>query len=92
MKDFLTNFQNVLGLAWWVEVKTDEPQCTYYFGPFSDEAAARSTEAGYVEDLVSEGAKNIVVTVKRCKPEHLTVTNESGKSNGNGKGQLLRAF
>jgi Domain of unknown function (DUF1816) len=89
MQDFLTNIQNVLGLAWWVEVKTDEPRCVYYFGPFSDEATAQSSHSGYIEDLEKEGAKNITVAIKRCKPEQLTVADDLGKLPGK---QLVRAF
>ncbi len=89
MQDFLTNFQNALGLAWWVEVKTAEPRCVYYFGPFSNEKTAQTARPGYVEDLEKEGAKSIVVAIKRCKPQHLTVADDLGKYNGQ---PMLRAF
>jgi Domain of unknown function (DUF1816) len=89
MQDFLTNFQNALGLAWWVEVTTAAPQCVYYFGPFSDEKAAHTACPGYIEDLEKEGAQNIMVAVKRCKPQQLTMSDDLGKYNGK---QLLRAF
>ena len=89
MKDFLTNLQNALGLAWWVEIMTAEPKCIYYFGPFSDEKAAQTARPGYIEDLEKEGAQNIVVVVKRCKPEQLTVADDLGKLSAK---QLLRAI
>lgn len=73
MKDLWTNALQALGRAWWVEVTTESPQCTYYFGPFMSEALAKSSQQGYVDDLESEGATGIKVVVKRCKPNRLTV-------------------
>lgn len=69
----LANIANVLGLAWWVEVTTASPRCTYYFGPFLSADEAESAQGGYVEDLEQEGAQGITATVKRCKPEALTI-------------------
>ena len=78
MQDLLTNLLNLFGLAWWVEVKTEAPCCTYYFGPFSGSKAAEASKAGYVEDLEHEGAQNILVSIKRCKPSKLTVADDLG--------------
>lgn len=62
------------GKAWWVEVKTQEPACTYYFGPFDISEEAELAKKGYVEDLEQEGAKQVQATVTYCKPpEELTV-------------------
>jgi len=69
----LANVANVLGLAWWVEVTTASPRCTYYFGPFLRADEAESAQGGYIEDLEQEGAQGIRVRVKRCKPEALTI-------------------
>lgn len=71
---------NKLGLAWWVEVVTGTPRCTYYFGPFTSANEAKDAQTGYVEDLEQEGAQGIVVTVRRCKPEKLTVYEESNSA------------
>ena len=60
-------------LPWWVEVQTSVPRCTYYFGPFDYLDEARASRAGYVEDLEGEGARDIVVRVKQCQPEVLTI-------------------
>jgi Domain of unknown function (DUF1816) len=76
MKEVLTSFLETLGLAWWVEITTSKPDCTYYFGPFSSAREAKDTQPGYVEDLQQEGAQGIQVNVKRCKPEQLTISNE----------------
>ena len=63
--------------AWWIEVKTAEPACTYYFGPFEIEAEAELAKKGYVDDLVQEGAKQVTATVEnRTAPEELTIYDE----------------
>lgn len=69
----LANVANALGWAWWVEVTTASPRCTYYFGPFLSADEAESAQGGYVEDLEQEGAQGITAVVKRCKPEALTI-------------------
>lgn len=76
MKDIVTGVLQVLGLAWWVEIKTEAPRCTYYFGPFDSADSAQAAKAGYIEDLEQEGAQGIKVEVKRCKPSTLTVAEE----------------
>ncbi|NDJ16555.1 DUF1816 domain-containing protein [Myxacorys almedinensis] len=73
MNEFLTSLLDAIALAWWVEIKTENPRCTYFFGPFLDKASAASSQGGYVEDLEHEGAQNIAVRVMRCKPKNLTV-------------------
>lgn len=30
------------GKSWWVEIKTSQPACTYYFGPFDTEDEANA--------------------------------------------------
>jgi len=80
MKEALTKILQFLGLAFWVEIVTDNPNCTYYFGPFSTEQEAALSKSGYVEDLETEGAQGISVSVKRCKPTDLTIFDESGQS------------
>ncbi|OLP16029.1 hypothetical protein BST81_23515 [Leptolyngbya sp. 'hensonii'] len=87
MKDIYTGVLQVLGLAWWVEVKTDKPRCTYYFGPFESAESAQSAQGGYVEDLEKEGAQGIAVDVKRCKPSSLTVGEDA-----DGKAVPTRVF
>jgi len=73
----LAKWLNKLGLAWWVEVVTGDPRCTYYFGPFSSVSEANAARAGYVEDLEKEGAQGIAVDVKRCQPAQLTIEEPS---------------
>ena len=58
---------------WWVEIVTDSPRCTYYFGPFDTDKEASSNTPGYIEDLESEGAKRVSIRIKRCQPRELTI-------------------
>lgn len=80
MQEFLTSFLNLLGLAWWVEVTTENPRCTYYFGPFSTEKEAADAKGGYIEDLEKEGALGVQFDIKRCKPAQLTVFDDLGEA------------
>jgi hypothetical protein len=73
--EFWTNALNFVGQAWWIEVLTTQPQCTYY-GPFSDTEQAQIAMSGYIEDLESESAQGIQAQVKRCKPHQLTIDDE----------------
>jgi hypothetical protein len=74
-----TNALDLVGRAWWVEISTAEPKCTYYFGPFASAAVANLAQAGYVEDLESERAQVVKVQVKRCKPNRLTIDDDMGE-------------
>jgi len=76
----LINILRFFGLAFWVEIITDSPRCTYYFGPFLTEKEANDSKSGYIEDLENEGAQGIIVAVKRCKPENLTIDYDLGES------------
>ncbi|MGB3511590.1 MAG: DUF1816 domain-containing protein [Microcoleaceae cyanobacterium] len=81
MKEQLTNLLNFSGLAWWIEILTANPRCTYYFGPFLTKKEAQNAEAGYIADLEGEGARNIEVSIQQCKPVELTICDELiGKS------------
>lgn len=79
MKETLTSLFHNLGWAWWVEIGTQNPRCTYYFGPFISSKEANAAKTGYVEDLEQEGAIGIVVQIKRCKPENLTIAEDSSE-------------
>ncbi|OYQ64081.1 hypothetical protein B9G53_13535 [Pseudanabaena sp. SR411] len=76
-KNIFTSILETFGLAVWIEIVTDSPHCTYYFGPFTSEAEAESAKVGYIEDLEAEGSKGLGITIKRCKPENLTVYDDS---------------
>jgi hypothetical protein len=79
LKELLINAFENLGFAWWVEIITQNPRCTYYFGPFLSSADASVAVKGYIEDLESEGAQGIMVNVKRCKPDSLTIAEDLGE-------------
>ncbi|MCC5618860.1 DUF1816 domain-containing protein [Nostoc sp. CHAB 5836] len=79
LKEVLINTFENLGLAWWVEIVTQNPRCTYYFGPFLISSDATLASKGYIEDLELEGATGIVVSVKRCKPNALTIADDLGE-------------
>ncbi|MBR8833774.1 MAG: DUF1816 domain-containing protein [Stigonema ocellatum SAG 48.90 = DSM 106950] len=64
---------------WWVEISTVKPYCIYYFGPFQNFFEAQTAYPGYVEDIESESAQGIVINIKRCKPDVLTVFDEEEK-------------
>lgn len=81
MKEVLLKILSFVGWAYWIEIKTEMPRCTYYFGPFIGEKEAHGAKAGYIEDLEQENAQNITVVVKRCKPNVLTVFDEAGEHN-----------
>ncbi|MEB3278730.1 MAG: DUF1816 domain-containing protein [Lyngbya sp.] len=80
MKELLINLLNFFGLAFWVQIITEDPNCTYYFGPFLTRQEAQAAKVGYVEDIESEGASTYSVSVRRCKPSRLTVAEDLEKT------------
>lgn len=73
MKEILISIFNFFGLAWWIEVVTQNPPCTYYFGPFLTAGDAEDEKVGYLEDLEAEGAQVNTVSIERCKPSKVTI-------------------
>jgi hypothetical protein len=80
MKEITTKLFNTLGLAYWIEITTASPVCTYYFGPFLTRKEADTAKPGFIEDLEEEGAKGIKVKLKRCKPKELTIFNDTSEN------------
>ena len=76
MKDILLNLSRTVGLAYWVEIDTELPRCTYYFGPFLKIKSAKAAQIGYVEDLKQEEALGITVSIDHFKPQELTVCDD----------------
>lgn len=58
---------------WWIKIKTQSPKCTYFFGPFDSVDEAEHFQGGYLEDLLSEGAKELSVKIKQFHPRKLTI-------------------
>lgn len=76
MNELLVKGLEILGLAFWIEIKTDNPKCIYYFGPFANKQEALLAQDGYVEDLMQEGTKGISLRISRFKPTELTIFDE----------------
>ena len=78
MKELLLKLFETFGFAYWLEITTEQPECTYYFGPYFNRKEAELAEPGFIEDLTNEGAQNIQVRFKRCRtPAELTIFDES---------------
>lgn len=76
IEEAFTSYLEKFGIAWWIEVVTAEPTCTYYFGPFMSAKEAELHKSGYLEDLEAEGARGIAVYVHRCEPQELTIATD----------------
>ncbi|HEY9736653.1 MAG TPA: DUF1816 domain-containing protein, partial [Trichocoleus sp.] len=60
----------------WIEIKTECPSYTYYFGPFSSRVEAVAAESGFIEDLTHEGAQQIQAKIQLSpQPKELTIPN-----------------
>jgi Domain of unknown function (DUF1816) len=77
IKETLIDLLQTMGWAWWVEIITEQPNCTYYFGPFLSRHEAQAAEAGYGEDLWQEGVENMSVQIKRCQPAEVTLPGDT---------------
>jgi Domain of unknown function (DUF1816) len=73
-----THALNAYCQAWWVEILTAQPKCTYYFGPFAGAWEAEVASKGFVEDLEAEFAQGIKTKIDRhCQPDLLTIEHDS---------------
>jgi hypothetical protein len=72
-EDFITSYLEKTGMAWWVEIVTKKPDCTYYFGPFASHREAQVSQLGYIEDLERERPQLIAIEIKQCQPKELTI-------------------
>jgi len=73
-KKLIRNIGNKLGLAWWAKIETEDPCCTYWFGPFITKRSLKENISSFINDLSDEGTKNIKHSLVRCKKEEpLTV-------------------
>ena len=70
----IRNFGNKLGLAWWAKIETQQPNTTYWFGPFITKRSLKENMNSFIKDLSDEGSTDIEYTLIRCKKEEpLTV-------------------
>ena len=74
-----------MGIAWWIEIITNQPQCIYYFGPFSSSYDAQASSDGYIGDLEEEKAQIINVDIKRGQPNQLTIFEDEFADNLTGR-------
>lgn len=72
-QEFFTSYLAMTGKAWWVEIVTKKPNCTYYFGPFMSHREAQLSQLGYIEDLEQERPQLIAIEIKQCQPQELTI-------------------
>lgn len=71
--NLITGFLQESPRKWWVRITTSSPYCIYYFGPFQSYREAQAQRNGYIEDLESEGAQAIKVSIRRRQPDVLTI-------------------
>ena len=65
----IRNFGNKLGLAWWAKIETEQPNNTYWFGPFITKRSLKENITSFINELSKEGSINIKHSVVRCKKE-----------------------
>ena len=65
----IRNFGNKLGLAWWAKIETQNPNATYWYGPFITKRSLEVNMSSFIEDLTNEGSGNIKHSFVRCKKE-----------------------
>ena len=68
-KKLIRNFGNKLGLAWWAKIETEQPNTTYWFGPFITKRNLKDNMSFFIKDLSNEGFTNIKHSLVRCKKE-----------------------
>jgi hypothetical protein len=78
-EEFFTSYLEQAGMAWWVEIVTKKPDCTYYFGPFASHREAQLSQLGYIEDLERERPQLIAIEIKQCQPKYLTIFDDEGR-------------
>jgi Domain of unknown function (DUF1816) len=72
-----TDTLNACRQAWWIEILTEQPKCTYYFGPFAGAREAHVESKGFLEDLEGESAQDIKIKIDRhCQPDLLTIEHD----------------
>ena len=65
---------------WWIKVVTQEPSCTYYFGPFDSATEAQLIQAEYIQDIQEERAEGISAQIQQCQPQQLTIFDEDSEA------------
>ena len=63
----LRSLGNSIGLAWWAKVETNQPDVTYWFGPFLTRRSLKVRLTGFVDDLSAESPNQIRHSFIRCR-------------------------
>ncbi len=63
----LRSLGNGLGFAWWSRVETNEPNVTYWFGPFLTKKSLESHLNSFLSDLSVEGTTSVKHRNLRCR-------------------------
>ncbi len=50
---------NSFGLAWWAKIETNNPNSTYWFGPFLTKRSLKVNVSSFLEDLSKEGIHSV---------------------------------
>lgn len=79
-----------MGMAWWIEIITNQPKCIYYFGPFSSSDKAQSSSGTYIEDLEQKNVQVINVDIKRGQPQQLTILEDEFEESMEGRLQAVK--
>ncbi len=58
---------NTLGIAWWARVDTNNPEGTYWFGPFLTKRSLIGKLPLFIDDLTTEGTEGIDHSFVRCR-------------------------
>jgi hypothetical protein len=64
---------------WWVKITSISPHCIYYFGPFASFDEAQQHQEGYEQDIESEGAQGISLSIERSNPHYLTIFDDENQ-------------
>ena len=63
----LRSLGNSFGLAWWAKVETNQPDVTYWFGPFLTRRSLKGSLTVFVDDLTAESPQGINHSLIRCR-------------------------
>ena len=63
----LRSLGNSFGLAWWAKVETNQPDVTYWFGPFLTRRSLKVSLSRFIDDLNAESPQRINHTLIRCR-------------------------
>jgi len=74
-----TTKRNQGEVGWWVEIITQSPFCTYYFGAFDTLDRAEIAKSCYVEALEQDGACGISTRVQQGSPTNISHFEDEGR-------------